>query len=183
MISHIRLFKIKRVGDATYGELKAIESYLTWLKLERKIDFEEYSPFKECHVRKELLSLYKTTYFSNIWDFERSAETVAELPCGNCAYEWILRNNPEMSLCGVYEITKREIENLTDDCSKMLFFVNINLENIEDLRDMVTESFLGFYDYVADYAYVLQKVLCMLKTVLKETDFDDEMILYEYVLK
>lgn len=183
MISHIRLFKIKRVGDATYGELKAIESYLTWLKLERKIDFEEYSPFKECHVRKELLSLYKTTYFSNIWDFERSAETVAELPCGNCAYEWILRNNPEMSLCGVYEITKREIENLTDDCSKMLFFVNINLENTEDLRDMVTESLLGFYDYVADYAYVLQKVLCMLKTVLKETNFDDEMILYEYVLE
>lgn len=42
MISHIRFFKIKRVGDATYGELKAIESYLTWLKLERKIDFEEY---------------------------------------------------------------------------------------------------------------------------------------------
>ena len=65
----------------------------------------------------------------------------------------------------------------------MLFFVNINLENIEDLRDMVTESLLGFYDYVADYAYVLQKVLCMLKTVLKETNFDDEMILYEYVLK
>ena len=88
-----------------------------------------------------------------------------------------------MSLCGVYEITKREIENLTDDCSKMLFFVNINLENIEDLRDMVTESLLGFYDYVADYAYVLQKVLCMLKTVLKETNFDDEMILYEYVLE
>ena len=183
MISHIRLFKIKRVGDATYGELKAIESYLTWLKLEREIDFEEYSPFRECQVRKELLSLYKTTYFSNIWDFERSAETVAELPRGNCAYEWILRNDPEMSLCGVYEITKREIEDLTDDCSKMLFFVNINLENIEDLRDMVTESLLGFYDYVADYAYVLQKVLCMLKTVLKETNFDDEMILYEYVLE
>lgn len=88
-----------------------------------------------------------------------------------------------MSLCGVYEITKREIENLTDDCSKMLFFVNINLENIEDLRDMVTESLLGFYDYVADYAYVLQKVLCMLKIVLKETNFDNEMILYEYVLE
>ena len=86
-------------------------------------------------------------------------------------------------MCGVYEITKREIENLTDDCSKMLFFVNINLENIEDLQDMVTESLLGFYDYVADYACVLQNVLCMLKAVLKETNFEDEMILYEYVLE
>lgn len=88
-----------------------------------------------------------------------------------------------MSLCGVYEITKREIENLTDDCSKMLFFVNINLESIGDVQDLVTESPLGFYDYVADYAYVLQKVLCMLKIVLKETNFDNEMILYEYVLE
>ena len=88
-----------------------------------------------------------------------------------------------MSLCGVYEITKREIEDLTDDCSKMLFFVNINLENIEDFQDMVTESLRGFYDYVADYAYVSQKVLYMLKIVLKETNFDNEMILYEYVLK
>lgn len=48
---------------------------------------------------------------------------------------------------------------------------------------MVTESLRGFYDYVADYACVLQKVLCMLKTVLKETNFEDEMILYEYVLE
>lgn len=138
---------------------------------------------KNCFRCIKLLSLYKTTYFSNIWDFERSAETVAELPRGNCAYEWILRNNPEMSLCGVYEITKKEIENLTDDCSKVLHFVNDTLEHIESAQDFITELLRGFYDYVADYAYVLQKVLCMLKTVLKETDFVDEMILCEYILK
>lgn len=90
---------------------------------------------------------------------------------------------PEMSLCGVYEITKKEIENLTDDCSKVLHFVNDTLEHIESAQDFITELLRGFYDYVADYAYVLQKVLCMLKTVLKETNFVDEMILCEYILK
>ena len=57
------------------------------------------------------------------------------------------------------------------------------LEHIESAQDFITELLRGFYDYVADYAYVLQKVLCMLKTVLKETNFVDEMILCEYILK
>lgn len=183
MISHIRLFKIKRVGDATYGELKAIESYLAWLKLERKIDFEEYSPFKECHVRKDLLSLYKTTYFSNICDFERSAETVAELPRGNCAYEWILRNSPIMSLCGVSEITEKGVGNMMNDCQKILYAVNNILEMIEKSQDLVSESYLGFYDYIDDYVYVLRKTLRMLETALAETNFVDEMILCEYILE
>lgn len=183
MISHIRLFKIKRVGDATYGELKAIESYLTWLKLERKIDFEEYSLFKECHVRKDLLSLYKTTYFSNIWDFERSAKTVAELPQGNCAYEWILRDRPKMSLCGVSEITEKEIDNMVNDCQKILYSVNNILKMIEKSQDLVRESSLGFYDYIDDYTYVLRKTICMLEIALGETNFVDEMILCEYILE
>lgn len=65
---------------------------------------------------------------------------------------------------------------------QLLFFKHA-LEHIESAQDFITELLRGFYDYVADYAYVLQKVLCMLKIVLKETNFDNEMILYEYVLE
>ena len=180
MISCIRLFKIKRVGNATFGELKAIESYLTWLKLEYEVEFEQYSPFKECHVRKDLLSLYKTTYFSDIWNFEKSAKTLAELPLGSGGYEWLLHNNPEMSFGGTYEITKKEIGDLMSECSKILNSVNAILKIIEKSQELGKESSFGFYDYISDYVYVIQKTFCMLKAVLNETNFDNEMVLYEY---
>ena len=191
------LEKAKRIGDVTPRQLRNIDGYFSW-KDESKsgshYSMKEWCGIDEKDVDMSLVKDYRNEYVHRYasWDREKKfgwktiIETIADWRKANHIHKWFVDNVQDgVDDCGIYEVTKEQLEELLDVCKEVIN--NSNLVNGEYIEDSsVAEELLptteGFffgstqYDkwYIEDIKYTIKVIEDMLNT----TDFEHEIIMY-----
>lgn len=213
------LDKAKRIDGATANDIYTIENYFDW-KLRpskyEKSSMKQWCGRNQSDVNKELadeyLYEYKTRYY--VWDDEKQYghlglwDGVAYWRKANAIHNWFVENVQNgVDDCGVYEVTKEDLEELLYACKTVKShskLVNGKIKNgqmlnnekwewedviedgkyIEDpsvameLLPVTSGFFFGSTEYDQWYMDNIVYTIDVLTKLLRETDFDHEIVAY-----
>lgn len=211
------LEKAKRIGGVTPKQLRNINEYFSW-KDESK-NGSSYSMKEWCGVDLEdvdmsLVDAYRDEYVHRYasWDREKKFgwktifETVADWRKANHIHSWFVENvqggNDD---CGMYEVTKEQLEDLLDVCKRVIAGSNLvkgqikngytykdgketpiyeDGEYIEDssvaeeLLPTTSGFFFGSTAYDQWYYADVKDTIEIIEKVLTTTDFKHEIVMY-----
>ena len=194
------LYKTKRKDDVTPTQLFNIDSYFSYLdRTENCKDctLEEWNGLDIDDIDMSLKEKYQSEYIMRYedWDVEKKCgwktifKQVGYWRKANHIHGWFVENIQDaVDDCGVYEVSKEQLEDLLDICKKVLgssiLIVNNDGKYIEDTsmaeRLLPTTSgfFFGSTGYDNWYLEDIKNTVRIIKEILKTTDFEKEIVIY-----
>jgi len=212
----MNLERMPRYKNITPSEVYAITSYLDWKQNKREKDYtlEEWCGVKEDDIPKEAIKFYEQYFTMKYWAWDDEhkyghmmiEQEVASWRKANAIHKWFVDNVQDgEDDCGIYEVTKGQLEELLDICKKVkeasqmekgyvhngdryangMWCPNyeageyiIDTEVAEELLPTQGGFFFGSTDYDQWYMQDIEYTIEILTKVLQETDFETHMIAY-----
>lgn len=182
------MYRMPRHNGTTITDVMAIESFFKYLKYvkEREGDctFEEWNGFFFKHLPDRTVREFYKDYFTpeySEWDKEHKhawfsiAKQIAYWRKVNAVHKWFVDNVQDgKDDCGYYEVSKKDVENLLQVCRE----VDENNDLACELLPTQSGFFFGSTDYDEWYFADIKDTINQLEKILKETNFDKEMLCY-----
>lgn len=211
------LQKTKRIGDVTPGQLINVNEYFSWT--DESKSGSQYTMKEWCGIDKEdvdmsLVEPYRDEYIHRYacWDTEKKYgwktifDTVFSWRKANHIHQWFVENVQDGNDdCGMYEVTKEQLEELLDICKEVLAasklvsgrikngyrYVNGKEEPIYEDGEYIEEPtiarkllpttsgfFFGSTEYDQWYYADVKDTVEIIEKVLATTDFEHEIVMY-----
>lgn len=183
------LERMPRYKNLTAKNVMAIDGYFSWIDAKA-----ERSPYANCtleqwcgvsieNIPEEAIKFYEQFRAVRYphWDTEfkyghnHIYESVGYWRKANAIHKWFVNNVQDgEDDCGYYEVTKEQLEELLGICNT----IKSDPESASSLLPTQCGFFFGSTDYDEWYMQDIESTIEILTSVLKETDFDKQMIAY-----
>lgn len=211
------LEKTKRIGNVTPGQLVRVNEYFGYL--ERPEDYrdrtmKEWCGINESEVNMERVKAYESEYIHRhaSWDTEKKYgwktifQMITSWRKANHIHQWFVDNVQDGNDdCGMYEVTKEQLEVLLWTCKAVLAgstLVKGKIKNGQTLKNgkwedvyedgeyiedstvarrlLPTQSgfFFGGTEYDQWYLEDIKHTVEVVENVLATTDFEHEIVMY-----
>lgn len=182
------MYRMPRHNGTTTTEIMATESFFKYLEYvkERGGDctFAEWNGFFSKHLPDRKVREFYKDYFTpeySEWDKERKhvwhsiAKQIAYWRKVNAVHKWFVDNVQDgKDDCDYYEVSKENVENLLQICRE----VDANKDLAYELLPTQSGFLFGCTDYDEWYFDDIKETINQLEKILKETNFDKEMLCY-----
>ena len=211
------LEKAKRIGNVTPRQLVRVNEYFGYLNRGEKYrdyTMKEWCGFHESEINMERVKAYESEYIHRYatWDKEKEYgwktifQVVADWRKANHIHKWFVDNVQDgVDDCGMYEVTKEQLEELLDICNKVINGTKLvkgkvangqTFENgkwvddyedgeyiedsslAEELLPTTSGFFFGGTQYDQWYIEDVKYTITVLEKVLNTTDFEHEIVMY-----
>lgn len=132
-------------------------------------------------VKKNNPNLYQTlkpfiVTRGNYYHWESLFEEVGYWRKANAIHKWFVDNVQDgVDDCGTYEVSKEKLENLLEICNDVVYK---GKQVAQTLLPTQEGFFFGSTDYDDWYMKDIKNTITILTKVLKETDFERQMVVY-----
>ncbi len=181
------LNKVRKLRDGvTLRQLRNVDEYFGFKgrgEKYKKRSMKEWCGIDYKDVDLELTKVYKPEYIHRYssWDMERKYgfktifQNIAYWRKANQIHKWFVENvQGGTDDCNMYEVEKEQLEDLLSTCK----FVKDNPKLANKLLPTQCGFFFGSTEYDEYYMEDIDHTIEALEKVLKETDFDNWVVLY-----
>lgn len=211
------LQKAKRIGNVTIKQLINVDEYFSYLERPEKYSgstMEKWCGISIDEVDMSFVEDYRSEYIHRFdsWDTEKKygrktiIETVADWRKANHIHKWFVDNVQDgVDDCGIYEVTKEQLEELLDVCKTVVNESNLvkgkivngqtlkngkwvncyedgeYIENFSVAKELLpTTSGFCFGSTYYDKWYIedVKYTIEVIENVLNTADFEHEIIMY-----
>ena len=186
------LERMPRYKNLKADDIANINGYFSWIAAK-----EEGSKYANCtleewcgasidNIPEEAIKFYEqfNTVKYQSWDTEHKYgraqiyESVGYWRKANAIHKWFVDNVQDgEDDCGYYEVTKEKLEELLDICIQVRDSSRME-EIAQELLPTQCGFFFGSTAYDEWYVDDLIETISILTKALKETDFDNQMVVY-----
>lgn len=183
------LYKMTRFKNVEPTTIMGISSYFDWLKAKEEgseyanCTLKEWCGVEEKDIPKDAIEFYKPFYIKRYWSWDTNCkyghmmieQEVAYWRKANHIHNWFVENVQDgEDDCGIYEVSKEQLEDLLNVCK----LVKVNPAVAPEYLPTTSGFFFGSTDYDEYYMQDIEYTIEVLDKVLKETDFEKQMIAY-----
>ena len=183
------MFRVKRINDASLADISLVNDYLDWKGKGGKYTFEEWCGKDVNKVNMQLVNKYLNHHkdrYSN-WDTDKKYpyKSIMENICywrkANQIHDWLVENVQDGNdNCEPYEVTKEKLEELLNVCKRVKAASDIGAMSVaEEILPPSSGFFFGSTEFDEYYLSDVNYTIDMFEKIIKETDFDKEIIFYE----
>lgn len=183
------MFRVKRINDASLADISLVNDYFDWKERAEKYTFEEWCGKDVSKVNMQLVNKYLNHYKNRYshWDTDKKYpyKSIMENICywrkANQIHNWFVENVQDgADNCEPYEVTKEKLEELLDVCKRVKAASDIrDMSVAEEILPPSSGFFFGSTEFDEYYLSDINYTIDMFEKIIKETDFDKEIIFYE----
>ena len=194
------LEKAKRIGNVTAKQLSNLDGYFSYLDRPencKNCTLKEWNGININDIDMSLKEKYQSEYIHRyaVWDTEKRwgwktiFTSLGSWRKANHIHKWFVDNIQDgVDDCGIYEVSKEQLEKLLDTCKEVL--INSNLIDQGDHKYIEEPSIArkllpitsGFFfestEYDDWYLEDVKSTIEIIKKTLKTTDFEKEIVMY-----
>ena len=192
MCLFMTLSRVKRIDASTASQINAVNEYFSFKARPEELSncyMKEYCGLGYNMVNKRVARLYEEYYNPKhyLWDssgkyeFKSVFQEVMYWNRANHIHKWFVDNvQGGIDDCGSYEVGKNQVKALVSACEDVLNHRNNSVYAMKNLPTYDGRYF-GSLEYDENYYHAVASTKESLEKILKETDFDNEMLIYDSI--